>query len=162
MFLPSEHYHSSGSLLLKFHLALLGCKAENGHCWLLSPLASRSRVRASILSDSLQPYQQVSLSIGFSKQEYWHVLPCPPPGDLPDPGTELASLVSSALAGRLLPLGAIWGAPRQSLISPWDHHSLLSTLLLEKGWFPPPGSGLASQSTASLWPQWWVQVPAHN
>ena len=26
------------------------------------------------------------LSMGFSRQEYWSGLPCPPPGDLPDPG----------------------------------------------------------------------------
>ena len=31
---------------------------------------------------------QVSLSMGFSRQEYWSGLPCPPPGDLPDPGIE--------------------------------------------------------------------------
>ena len=31
---------------------------------------------------------QSSLSVGFSRQEYWSVLPCPPPGDLPDPGKE--------------------------------------------------------------------------
>ena len=28
---------------------------------------------------------------GFSRQEYWSVLPCPPPGDLPNPGIELRS-----------------------------------------------------------------------
>ena len=28
---------------------------------------------------------QTSLSIGFSRQEYWSGLPCPPPGDLPNP-----------------------------------------------------------------------------
>ena len=28
---------------------------------------------------------------GFSRQEYWSALPCPPPGDLPNPGTELRS-----------------------------------------------------------------------
>ena len=28
------------------------------------------------------------LSVGFSRQEYWSGLPCPPPGDLPNPGTE--------------------------------------------------------------------------
>ena len=28
------------------------------------------------------------LSMGFSRQEYWSGLPCPPPGDLPDPGIE--------------------------------------------------------------------------
>ena len=25
---------------------------------------------------------------GFSRQEYWSGLPCPPPGDLPNPGIE--------------------------------------------------------------------------
>ena len=29
---------------------------------------------------------QISLSMGFSRQEYWSGLPCPPPGDLPDSG----------------------------------------------------------------------------
>ena len=31
------------------------------------------------------------LSMGFSKQEYCSGLPCPSPGDLPHPGTELSS-----------------------------------------------------------------------
>ena len=31
---------------------------------------------------------QAPLSLGFSKQEYWSGLPCPPPGNLPDPGIE--------------------------------------------------------------------------
>ena len=35
---------------------------------------------------------QVSLSLGFSRQEYWSGLPCPPPGDLPNPGIEPAVL----------------------------------------------------------------------
>ena len=42
---------------------------------------------------------QASLSMGFSRQEYWSGLPNPPPGDLPDPGIELASPVAPALAG---------------------------------------------------------------
>ena len=29
---------------------------------------------------------QAPLSVGFSRQEYWSGLPCPPPGDLPNPG----------------------------------------------------------------------------
>ena len=32
-------------------------------------------------------------SIGFSWQEYWSGLPCPPPGDLPNPGLKPTSLV---------------------------------------------------------------------
>ena len=31
------------------------------------------------------------LSMGFSRQECWNGLPCPPPGDLPDPGIEPVS-----------------------------------------------------------------------
>ena len=29
---------------------------------------------------------KASLSMGFSRQGYWSELPCPPPGNLPDPG----------------------------------------------------------------------------
>ena len=35
--------------------------------------------------------RQAPLSMGFSRQESWSGLSCPPPGDLPDPGTELVS-----------------------------------------------------------------------
>ena len=45
---------------------------------------------------------QAPLPMGFSRQEYWSGLPCPPPGNLPNPGIELASLMSPALAGRFL------------------------------------------------------------
>ena len=37
--------------------------------------------------------------MGFFRQEYWSELPCPPPGNLPDPGIEPVSLESAALAG---------------------------------------------------------------
>ena len=43
---------------------------------------------------------QAPLSMGFSRQEYWRGLSCPPSGDLPNPGIEPASLKSPALAGR--------------------------------------------------------------
>ena len=46
--------------------------------------------------------QQAPLSMGFSRQEYRSGFPFPPPGDLPDPGTELASPVSSAMVGGFL------------------------------------------------------------
>ena len=42
---------------------------------------------------------QAPLSMGFSKQEYWSRLPCPPLGDLSDSGIKPTSLVSPALAG---------------------------------------------------------------
>ena len=43
---------------------------------------------------------QGPLSVGFSRQEYWSGLPCPPPGDLPDPGIKPTFLRSPVLAGR--------------------------------------------------------------
>ena len=39
-----------------------------------------------------------SLSMGFSRQEYWSGLPCPPPGDLLDPGIKPKSPAAPALA----------------------------------------------------------------
>ena len=42
---------------------------------------------------------QASLSMGFSRQGCWSGLPCPPPGDLPDPGIKPAYFMSSALEG---------------------------------------------------------------
>ena len=48
--------------------------------------------------------------MGFSRQEYWSGLPCPPPGDLPDPGIEFTSLSSPALAGRFFTTSTTWEA----------------------------------------------------
>ena len=45
---------------------------------------------------------QASLSMGFSRQEYWSGLPFPAPGDLPDPGIDPTSSVPPSLAGRFL------------------------------------------------------------
>ena len=42
---------------------------------------------------------QAPLSMGFSRPEYWSGLPFPLPEELPNPGIELASLRSPALAG---------------------------------------------------------------
>ena len=43
--------------------------------------------------------RRAPLSMGFSRQGYWSGLPFPPPGHLPDPGTEPMSFASLALAG---------------------------------------------------------------
>ena len=53
---------------------------------------------------------QGPLFIGFSRQEYWSVLPYPPPGDPPDPGIELTSLQSHAVAGGFFTTSATWEA----------------------------------------------------
>ena len=40
---------------------------------------------ASLFGTPWTVAHQVPLSIEFSREEYWHVLPVPVPGDLPDP-----------------------------------------------------------------------------
>ena len=44
------------------------------------------------MSDSLQPYKlwpaRLLYPWEFSRQKYWSGLPCPSPGDPPDPGIE--------------------------------------------------------------------------
>ena len=54
---------------------------------------------------------QASLSMGFSRQEYWSGLPCPPPGDLPNPGIEPVTLTSPAMADSFFTASTTWKAP---------------------------------------------------
>ena len=51
---------------------------------------------------------QTPLSFGFSEKEYWSGFPCLPPGGLPNPGIERASLMSLALAGRFFTTSTAW------------------------------------------------------
>ena len=53
---------------------------------------------------------QAPLFMGYPSQEYWSGLPCPSPGDLPEPGTEPTSLMSLALAGGFFITSATWEA----------------------------------------------------
>ena len=53
-------------------------------------------VSHSVVSNSSPPHSwtvahQGPLSMEFSRQQYWTVLPCPPPGALPNPGIDLGS-----------------------------------------------------------------------
>ena len=52
--------------------------------------------------------RQAPLSMAFLRKEYWSELPCPPPGDLPNLGTEPLSLMSPALAGGFFTTSATW------------------------------------------------------
>ena len=67
----------------------------------------------AVVSDSVTSWtvaRQAPLSVGFSRQEYWRGLPCPPPGDLPNPGIKPESLTSPALAVGFFTTRAIWEA----------------------------------------------------
>ena len=64
-----------------------------------------------VIPNSVTPWtviHQVSLSMGFSRQEYWSGLTCLSPGNLPDPGMEPTSLISPALAGGFFITSATW------------------------------------------------------
>ena len=58
-------------------------------------MKSLSRVRLSATPWTYVAYQ-ASLSMGFSRQEYWSGLPFPSPGDLPNPGIKPRSPASEA------------------------------------------------------------------
>ena len=60
---------------------------EGGHVCVLSRF---SHVWLSVTLWTIA--HQATLSMGFSRQEYWNRLPCPPPRDLLDPGIKPASL----------------------------------------------------------------------
>ena len=97
---------------------------------------------------------QAPLSMGFSRQEYWSGLPCPPSGDLPNPRIKPASLISPALIGRLFTTHASWEVlhwnhfkalklfdyPRVPLLTPWRP-------CREGPWLPGPR---AQQDTSNL------------
>ena len=57
---------------------------------------------------------QAPLSLGFSSQEYWGELPCPPPGDFPNPRIKSSSLMSPTLSVRFFTTSTTWEA--QSLM----------------------------------------------
>ena len=61
--------------------------------------------------------RQAPPSMGFSRQEYWSGLPCPPPGNLPNPGIKPTSLTSPALAGGFFTTSATWEAQNTILLS---------------------------------------------
>ena len=66
--------------------------------------------RVSLFATLWTVAHQAPPSMGFSRQEYWSGFPCPPSGDLPDPGIELAFLTSPALAGGFFPTRITWEA----------------------------------------------------
>ena len=101
-------------------------------------------------------------------------LPCPPPGDLPDPQIKPLSLTPPALAGRFFSTTAIWEAlvrdavPQISLVEERGKECLLTFLC----WFETSaemsdGFGRGSKGKREIkntfrvvdTPRWWVMVP---
>ena len=66
---------------------------------------------------------QAPLSMGFPRQEYWSGLPCPPPGDLPNPGIKPVSLMSPSLAGRFFTTSqVVLSRKPNKLFNPCESH----------------------------------------
>ena len=74
--------------------------------------------------------RQAPLFMELSRQEYWSRLPFPTSENLPDPGTESASLSSPALAGRFLTARTTW----EAILLCW-YHMLESSLLPLAQWW---------------------------
>ena len=72
------------------------------HCMCCAVLSHFSHVWLFVTLWTVPP--KAPLSMGFSRQEYCSGLPCPPPGELPDPGIEPAAPVAPALQADSLPL----------------------------------------------------------
>jgi len=87
---------------------------------------------------------QAPLSMGFSRQEYSCGLPCPPPGDLPNPRTEPVSFMSPALAGRCTQLVMI--------------HLQYRKRVRSLDWEDPLEKGKASHSNILAWRIPWTEL----
>ena len=72
------------------------------------------------LCDSLDCSPPGSLSVAFSRQEYWSGLPCPPPGDLLETGIKPTSL--------MFPARQVGSLHQHHLLYPDNHDGVLTHL----------------------------------
>ena len=127
-------------LTLPFPCPLLGVNGNN-----LLDNESES-VSHSVVSDSLwSPWtvaHQASLSMEFSRRQYWSGLSFPPPGDLPDSGIEPGS---PALRTDSSP-----SEPSGTLKSESESHSVVSDSLQSHGLYSPWNSPGQNTGVGSL------------
>ena len=102
---------------------------------------SRVRLFAALCTPGGTVAHQALLSMGSSRQEYWSGLPCPSPGDLPDPGVGHVSV--SALL-RAPPGKPIFSSTSFNLkrffITSSDGDSMSTVCTTPKTGFFPPSS----------------------
>ena len=93
-----SHYKKSNTMIilkdqpLSFHVRVKKVK-------------SLSRVR--LFATPWTVTYQAPLSMGFSRQEYWSGLPCPPSGDLPNPGIKPRAPMAPTWQAHSLPLSQL-------------------------------------------------------
>ena len=122
----------------------------------------------SVVSNSLWPhglqFARLLCPWGFSRQEYWSGLPCPPPGDLPNPGLSHCRWILYRLSrqGSLVYVESVHkllGFPKSSVVKnpPASTGSIPGS-----GRSPGEGSGNALQYSCLEHPRdrgsWWVTV----
>ena len=85
--------------------------------FIVSPHKVMVCVSGPALCNPMDGDHQAPLSMEFSRQvenwlggQFWSGLPCPPPGDLHDPGIKPMSLMSPAVAGRFFTTSTTWEA----------------------------------------------------
>ena len=100
------------------------------------------------------------LSMKFSRQEYWSGLPCPAPGNLPNPGVKPLSPASSALQGDSLLL-SYQGSPNKPVLTHYYnlkarvYSDFLSLHLVSFFLFQDPSQ---RHSLCLLWLLWAVTI----
>ena len=121
-FAPWHPFLQKPNLSLPAWIPVLSISAPRASCMHALPslrFALRSvrecMLSYSVVSDSLQPLGLKSSRLhcpwDSPRQEYRSGLPCPSPGDLPDPGIDPVSLRSLALAGGFSTTSATWEVP---------------------------------------------------
>ena len=72
------------------------------HYWVSMCVHAKSLSRVPLFATPGTLARQAPLFMGFSGQEHWRGLPCPPPGGLPNPGIEPMSLYVSCKGRQVL------------------------------------------------------------
>ena len=105
---------------------------------------------------TIAPQAPVSMGILQARRRDWVAIP--PPGDLPDPGTEPVSPVAPALQADSLPLSHR-GSPKASGKEPqflkFIIYLFLTVLRCCVGFSPPAGSGDYSSLRSAGFSLWW-------
>ena len=122
----------------------------------------------SVLSDSATLWTvacQAPLSVGFSRQEYWSGLPCPPSGHFPHPGVEPSSLLSPALPGGFFTTnnGLPWWLRGSSVclqggrpgLNPW-----VRKIPWRREWQPTPAFFLKNSTDRGAW--WLLSIESQR
>ena len=125
------------------HRCLARC--QHGHLWVV-----RACVRSCFSCVQLLAAvaHQAPLSLGLSRQEYWSVLSCPPPGDLPRPGIKPTSYVSCIALPQVPPGKPLWAVPNpkcQEISCPETWHGIASWTAGQEC------SGFGSHAAACRW-----------